>query len=236
LSSRPAVAALVCGGVLFTVSVARDAAAAPVVNGANVHVVLTSPTSCDVEAAYTIQVDRPEPIPFTLQTFDGTHVELVSVNGAAVASADLQHSGKTTIFSARPAVPGTLTTNVRYRVTQTSEWSYRCPIWLPAVPTARRPGGVAVQVELPAGVAVAGTTMPPLRRTQSGGVASLSHIPSFVRVPFLAPGEPRSGVTGWDVSRIVDVATIVVLLGSSLVWLALRERRRRRTPAVARGS
>jgi hypothetical protein len=221
-----------CGLALLACGVAEPVAAATVVRGAQVHVVLTSPTSCDVDAAYTIQTDRPGPVPFTLQTFDGTKVELSVANDAAVPASDLRQSGKTTVFSAQLQGAGTQSTTLRYRVTQAPAWAYRCPIWLPAVPTDGRPGTVRLEVEWPAGASITGSTLPPLQRAESRGSSSLSHIPAFVRVPYVGAGETRSALTGWDVTRVMDVATTVVLLGSSLVWVVLRERRRRRPPAA----
>jgi len=213
---------------------ATVANAAPVVRAARVHAVLTSPTACDVEAAYTIQADQPAPIRFTLQTFDGTQVELSAVNGAGVAASQVQPTGKTTVFSTQ-LTGGSQTTTLRYHVTQASEWAYRCPIWLPAIPTDGRPGAVSLQVEWPSGATLTGATLPPLRQTQTGGSSSLANIPAFVRVPYSAAGDPHPA-SSWDVTRVMDAATIAVLLGSSVLWLVVRERRRRRAPVVARGN
>ena len=224
-----------CGFALLACGVGAPVAAAPVIHGAQIEIVLTSPTSCEVDADYTIQIDRPGPVPFTLQTFDSTRVELSSVNGVPAAESDIQHSGKTTVFTAQFGAAATEHTRLRYRVTQGADWAYRCPIWLPAVPTDRRSGTVNLRVAWPGGASIAGTTLPPLQRTQTGGSSSLAHIPSFVRVPYLTAGETQSALSGWDVSRVVDAAATVFLAGASLVWLGLRERRRRRPPAVARG-
>jgi len=226
-------AAEVCAGAIVIGIAASGVDAAPVVRAARVHAVLTSPIACDVEAAYTIQTDQPARIPFTLQTFDGTQVELSAVNGAAAAGFMLQHSGKTTVFAAQLA-SGSHTTTLRYHVTQASAWAYRCPIWLPAVPTDGRPGTVGLQVEWPSGATLTGATLPPLQRSQAGGSSSLSHVPAFVRVPYAAASDAQSA-SSWDVTRVMDAATVGVLLGASLVWLVVRERRRRRASSPAQG-
>ena len=213
---------------------ATAANAAPVVRAARVHAVLTSPTACDVEASYTIQADQPASIRFTLQTFDGTQVELSAVNDATVTASLVQRTGKTTVFSTQ-LTGGSQTTTLRYHVTQASEWAYRCPIWLPAIPTDGRPGAVSLQVQWPTGATLTGATLPPLQDMQTGGSSSLANIPAFVRVPYAVAGDPHPA-SSWDVIRVLDVATVAALLGSSVLWLVVRERRRRRRPVVARGS
>jgi hypothetical protein len=225
-----------CGCALVVLTAAVRADGAPVVRAAQIHAVFASPTSCDVEAAFTIESDKPAAVPFSLQTFDGTRVDLSSANGAAVPASELQHVGTTTVWAAHPSGAGRVTTTLRYRATQSSEWAYRCPIWLPAIPTDGQPGTVRLQVEWPAGAVQTGSTLPPLSRTPAGGTSMLAHVPAFVRVPFVGAGESRSALTAWDVTRFMDVATVVTLLGASLVWLVVRQRRRRRTPAAARGS
>ena len=142
----------------------------------------------------------------------------------------LQHSGKTTVLSAQLAA-GSQTTTLRYHVTQASAWAYRCPIWLPAVPTDGRPGAVNLQVELPSGATLTGATLPPMQRSEAGGSSSLAHVPAFVRVPYAAQGRV-SIAPGEDVTRVMDAATVGVLLVASLVWVVVRERRRRRAPAL----
>ena len=224
------------GVALVAWSAAHTIDAAPIVRGAQVHVVLTSPTACDIDATFTIQTDRPAAVPFSLQTFEGARVELTSLNGLAVPAGDLQRSGRTTVFAVHLSGSGNETTALRYRVAQAPDWAYRCPIWLPAVPTDGRPGAVRLQFEWPTGASLTGRTLPPLSRSGTGGASSLSHVPAFVRVPFVVTGGSQLARRDWDLTAIMDAATLVALLAASLVWVAARGRRRGRAPDGARGT
>ena len=222
-------AAELCATAIVMGIAATGVDAAPVVRAARVHAVLTSPIACDVEAAYTIQTDQPARIPFTLQTFDGTQVELSAVNGAAVTAP------RSSTRARRPCCPRSWPPDrrqPRFAITSRRRQSGRIavPIWLPAVPTDGRPGAVSLQVEWPSGATLTGATLPPLQRTADGRVV-LARSCSRVRARAVCRSRQSEHAPGWDVTRVMDVATVGVLLVASLVWLVVRERRRRRAPA-----
>ena len=65
--------------------------------------------------------------------------------------------------------------------------------------------------------------MPTFRWEGDEGVATIGHLPAFVRVPYAMPGEPAP----WDINTIMDAASIVTLIGSTLIWARYRRRRAR---------
>jgi hypothetical protein len=62
--------------------------------------------------------------------------------------------------------------------------------------------------------------MPTLRWEGDEGVATIGHLPAFVRVPYAMPGEPAP----WDINAIMDGASIVTLAVATLVWWRRQKR------------
>jgi hypothetical protein len=51
------------------------------------------------------------------------------------------------------------------------------------------------------------------------GTITLGHLPAFVRVPYVLPGTPPP----WDIARVMDMVSVLTLVGASLTW-ARRQR------------
>jgi hypothetical protein len=186
------------------------AMAAPVLTAAEAVIRFTSSTQCEV--TLTLAVSGAAEVEHRLELLEGAHVELTSVAGAAAASSP-RTIGRTSALVLAPAKPGA-TYTIAYRVTQAPARPYRCPVWLPTAPADGRSRNVQLHVHVPAG-ARPGGTMPGFVWTGERGQATLGHLPAFVRVPFTAAGAQPS----WDVSRVMDVVTLLVLAGASGLWL-----------------
>jgi hypothetical protein len=96
-----------------------------------------------------------------------------------------------------------------YRAVQPAAREYRCPIWLPAVPTDSQSRAVRLDVDRPA-AAIPGPSMPGLDWTAAHGAATLGHIPAIARIPYAAPGEARP----LGVNSIIDALAIAVFAGA----------------------
>jgi hypothetical protein len=188
---------------------------APVLRSAVVEIRFVSPAICQV--ALTSAVDGATTVEHRIEIASGTQVELVNLRGGSMQGppADV---GRTRALIVRPA--GREYT-LDYRVSLPPDRAHRCPLWLPAAPADGRTRSVRIDVAIPEGTSPAGT-MPALAWTGALGTTTVGHLPSFVLVPFAAPGAPRP----WDVSRVVDATALITLVAASLAWL-LRSRSRR---------
>jgi hypothetical protein len=223
-----AVAALLVGSSL-------DALAAPVLRSAEINITIVSPTACDVAMTLTIDAEislqagdgvpgnasgappqETAPIDHRIEAFDGSRVELIEARGARQAG-DLRTIGRTRSLVLHV---GRSPYELRYRVRQPDDRRGRCPIWLPAVPTDGRSRAVRLEVTLPTGTRP-GSSMPALAWTSTRGVATLGHVPSFVRLSFA----PVDASLGWDVAAVMDAAAVAVVAAASGVWVWRRRRR-----------
>jgi hypothetical protein len=187
--------------------------AAPVLRAAEVRVVVTAPTTCEVWMRLTVQ--GASEIDHRIEAFEGSQIELAGVQ-AATRVGEVRTIGRTLSLLLETAdTPYEL----RYRVEQAPARRDRCPLWLPAVPTDGQSRAVRVQVELPPD-AVAGHSMPAFAWTGSSGSTSLRHLPAFVRIPYA----PAGGSPGWDISRAMDVVALVVFGVATAVWIRSRKR------------
>jgi len=200
------VVATLAAGVLTS----RPSVAAPVLTSAQANIRFASSVECEV--GLTLVVSGATEIEHRLELLDGASVELLEVRDATEARAP-RDVGRTRSLVLTPSVPGGNYT-FRYRVEQASARRHRCPLWLPTVPADGRTRAVRVEVDLPAGTVASGT-MPAFAWAGPHGVATLAHLPAFVIVPFAAEGSARP----WDVSRVMDAAAIVTLVGASTLWL-----------------
>jgi len=124
--------------------------------------------------------------------------------------------GRTQSLVVRPWQPSYA---FRYRSTQSEDRAYRCPIWLPAVPTDGLSRTVRVEVDLPSSVLPSGS-MPAMTWTGTHGTTILGHVPAFVRLPYAAQGEtPR-----WDIAQVMDAAAVAAFAGASALWIWRRRR------------
>jgi hypothetical protein len=185
----------------------RAAAAAPVLNSAEVRVAITSPISCEV--TMEISISGATDIDHRVESFEGSRIDLLEVHGARRTDA-VRTIGRTESLT---LAPGEGPYAIRYRAVQGDHRANRCPIWLPAVPSDGRPGVVHLSVEIPSGTS-AGTSMPAFAWNGERGEASLAHLPSVVRVPYYAAGVARP----WDLSRLMDAIALTVFVGATAIW------------------
>lgn len=187
-----------------------EARAAPLLQGADAAIRFESPTACTVVLSLTVSGGGE--IEHRLELMDSAATELLGLVGGRGVGAP-RDIGRTRALHVVPAAAGAAYT-LRYRVTQPVAHRFRCPIWLPTATTDGRSRGVQIAVTVPAGT-TASATMPAFTWTGPRGTAHLAHLPAFVIVPFFRPGEPRP----WDITRVMDLATIVSLVGATALWL-----------------
>jgi hypothetical protein len=192
---------------------ARAAAPPAVLRDADVEITVTSPTSCEVSMALT--VDGAREIDHRVQALDGAVIELVSTRGAGAVS-DVRTIGRTESLVLRP---DGATYEIRYRVRLPDDAAARCPIWLPAVPADGRSRAVGIRVQLPPG-ASPGHSMPRLDWTGPRGSARLAHLPAFVHVPYASDGQSPA----WTIGEAMDGVAVLVFAAGSAGW-AWRRRR-----------
>ena len=186
------------------------ALAAPVLREAEVQITFTSPTSCEVVIALT--VDGAAQVEHRL---DAEDAELIGMRGATQLSA-VRAIGRTQSLVLTPTGGAY---QFQYRVRVPDTFAYRCPIWLPTVPTDGQSKAVRIRVELPA-TASPGSSLPAFNWTGTKGAAVLGHLPAFVRVPYATGGEARP----WDIGALMDAATGIVFVGASVIWIWRRKR------------
>jgi hypothetical protein len=137
------------GAVLTACLLARpsDMVAAAVLRSADIRIVVTSPTSCEVTMALTI--DGASEIDHRIEAFEGGRVELIALRDAR-QQRDASLIGRTRSLVLRQEQPAY---ELRYRVQQPAARASRCPLWVPAVPTDGLSRDVSLQVELPPSMA-----------------------------------------------------------------------------------
>lgn len=189
---------------------ADSGVAAPLLREAEARITFTTPTSCEVALALT--AEGAGEIDHRVLADD---VELVAVQGARQVG-DIRGIGRTRSLVLSP---GQGPYEFRYRVRLAAERAYRCPVWLPAVPTDGLSRSVTIHVELPASTS-AGRSMPALAWTGARGEATLGHLPAFVHVPFGPDGDPPT----WDVGHAMDALSLIVLAGATGVWMWRRKK------------
>jgi hypothetical protein len=189
------------------VSASAAAIAAPVLRSADLQITVTSPTSCDVAVALTVE-GVPE-IEHRIEAFEGSRIEIVSIRGARQVG-DVRVIGRTRSLLLRPdqAAYG-----FHYRAVQPAARRHRCPIWLPTVPTEGRSRTVRLQIDLPPAM-LAGSSMPAFTWTGVHGAATLGHLPAFVRVPYTRAGEARQ----WGIGPVMDALAIAAFAAATAVW------------------
>jgi hypothetical protein len=179
------------------------------------------PVTCDVTASIALTLDHGGEIEQRLQRLDGSRVDLLEISGAEQV-APPRPIGVTDALSIRFPTAGNHRYEVRYRVTQPDEWAYRCPVWLPAVAADGRSRNVQIEVTLPSAARPVGGSFPTFEWDGATGRATLGHLPAFVRLPYVAPGEPRRPMR--DLGRMMELAALGVLLAGTVLWVARRRR------------
>jgi hypothetical protein len=188
-----------------------------VLRAADVSVKMAS-TTCEVTMSLT--VEGAEEIDHRI---DSTTIDLIEVSGAQ-AVGDRRTIGRTQSLVLRPTEaaarrPLQSGYRIHYVAMLPDDRSFRCPLWLPTVPTDGQSQAVAIHVEIPAG-AVPSDSMPLLRWAERKGEATLGHLPVFVHVPFT----PDGVAAPWSINQTIDTLTITVILGASLIWVWWRRR------------
>ena len=206
-STTLSVRALAWGCAAWAVA-AGQAQAAAVLTSAAATIEFRSPTACTV--ALTVSVSGAVEVEHRLALGSGAAVELAGIEGAdAVGPA--RDIGRTRAVVVRPRLSDY---TIRYAVMNPESDAYRCALWLPTVPADGRSRNVRLFVLLPTGTTPGGS-MPGFTWTGERGEATLGHLPAFVRVSFAAAGERPP----WDVSRVMDIVTLLVLAVASGLWL-----------------
>ncbi len=209
------------GCIAIFLSLPSAAFGTDVLQDARVRIAMTDPVSCDVTLSIGVALDVGRDIEQRLQRLEGSRVDLLGITGAAPA-APPRTIGVTEVLLIRFPNAGSHRYEVRYRVRQPDEWTYRCPVWLPAIAADGRSRNVSIEVTLPPGARPAGGSFPSFEWEDAAGRAILGHLPAFVRVPYMAPGEGSPAPR--DLGRMMDIAAIAVLLGGTAFWAARRRR------------
>ena len=184
------------------------AIAAGVLTAAEARIAFRSPTSCAV--TLTVSVSGAEEVEHRLALGPDTVADLAGIDGAD-AVGPTRDVGRTRALVVRPRQPSY---TIRYDVTNGENEPHRCALWLPTTPADGRSRNVHLHVQVPPG-ATPGGSMPGFLWTGERGETTLGHLPAFVRVSFAESGARPS----WDVSRVMDLVTLLVLAGASVLWL-----------------
>jgi hypothetical protein len=195
------------------VSVSAVVGAAPVLRSADVKITVTSPSSCDVTMALTI--DGGSDVDHRIASFEGSRIELGAIRGARQVD-DVRVIGRSQSLVLRPDAASY---EFGYRAEQSQGREHRCPIWLPAVPTDGRSRAVRIEVDLPS-AAIPAASMPAFTWTGGRGAATLGHVPAVVIVPYTPQGEAR----GWGIDSMMDAFAIALFAAATAAW-AWRARR-----------
>lgn len=213
-------------GLTLNLAAATPVAAAPLLRAAEVTVVMTGPASCEVRAVYTIEGSGAEAIEYRLQAPEGVDVDLLSVGGAPPPGGAVVRRGATLAYTW--SIPGEAAerSDLHYRVSL-PEAGYRCPIWLPAVPTDGLSRAIRLDVRLPDGAVPLGGSHPALAWRGNRGETTLGHLPSFVRVPHRTAEYAPRGLEAWNLARAMDVVALGVLAVVTALWVVRQNRRSR---------
>lgn len=198
-------------------SITADAQDTSRLRSAAVSAALTSARSCEVTMA--LETTTSGEVDHRLEAPAGTDVELVAVHGAETGST--RQIGSTRSLVVRPVSADSY--QIHYRVTQPAERAFRCPLWLPAVPTDGRPRAVTIKIALPEGSSPAGSSFPAFSWDAAGGTATLAHVPAFIRVPYAGSGTGEAAGL-LDIGRAMDAVAIALLALATAGWVWRRRR------------
>jgi hypothetical protein len=154
---------------------------------------------------------------------DAAQVELRQVIGAQPIG-DVRAIGRTQSLVLRPEQaparrPLEGVYQVNYRAQFADGREFRCPLWLPTIPTDGQSRTVSLKIDLPPG-SQPSDSMPTLDWTGGHGETTLGHLPAFVHVPFAPQGAPSA----WSIAQAMDALTLAVILGASAIWIWWRKR------------
>jgi hypothetical protein len=191
------------------------AEAAPLLRSAEVRVTIISPLVCEVLMTLAVD-DAAAEIDHRIEAFDGSRIDLVGLRGAGTVG-ERRTIGRTRSLVLRPLAR---TYTIEYRVSQPAARRHRCPLWVPVVPADGVSRAVSIEIDMPSGTRVS-ASMPVFSWTESRGVATMGHLPAFVRIPYHAEGQEPP----WEMARAMDLAALAFVVGATGLW-AWRRRRR----------
>ena len=205
----------------LVLAAAPGAAAADVLQQAQVRIALTDAVTCEVVVSFAVALDRPGNVEHRLQRLDGSRLDLIGVTGASHV-APVRSVGTTEALTLSFPAAGVHRYEVRYRVAQSEQWAYRCPVWLPTVAADGRSRNVEIEVVLPPDARPASGTFPVLRWEGRTGRTTLANVPAFLRLPYEAPSETRRPPA--DLGRLMDIAAVGMLIAGTALWIVRRRR------------
>lgn len=191
---------------------ASPGAAEPVLQRADIHVVMQSADACDV--TMRMVVDGAGPVDHRITASDDSQIVVAGVRGATQTQ-EIRAVGATRSLMLEPS---STEYEIAYTAAQPSA-GHRCPLWVPAAPADGVSRRVRITVALPPGTEAHGT-MPAFDWQEGIGTSTLGHVPAFVRVPFAGPGESMP----WDLAATMDTLTIAVFVVASGIWIWRRRR------------
>jgi hypothetical protein len=198
---------------LLAVAWPASSQAAPVLRSADIRIVIRTADTCDVSMAFAVTdggvLDHRIRVPD-----DHTSVDLQSIRGARAVQESRAIGRTRSLVLETGSQPYELAYSVRKTHTED-----RCPLWVPAAPADGVSRAVRISVELPAGMVAAGT-LPAFRWNGGTGIATLGHIPAFVRVPYTPAGES----SWWSVTTAMDALAVAVFAAASVLWMLRRRR------------
>jgi hypothetical protein len=201
----------VVSGVVLSTSLLlppSSAGAAAVLRSADIRIVVTSPTACEVTMALTI--DGAAEIDHRIEAFEGSGVELIALRHARQQH-DASVVGRTRSLVLRQDQPAY---ELRYRAQQPASRASRCPLWVPAVPTDGHSRAVRLYVELPPST-TAVDAMPAFVWAGNQGSTTLGNIPAFVRMAYTEAGDAAP----WNVRGSMDAIAVAVFVVASALWV-----------------
>jgi hypothetical protein len=209
--------------LVASICTAPIAGANPVLREANIEAAFTTPTSCDVRAAFTISGgSAAAPAEHRLYTGEGATVE--RLEGPAMDAPAAGSTRRLHVLHVALSGSGSDSYTLRYRVSQPGTHAYRCPVWLPTIPADGRSRGVRVRVVLPASASSGGGGFPALEwGPDGGGFATLGHVPALLHIPF-ASGDEGATAGSRDISRTMDTVALVALAAGMLAFVWRRKR------------
>jgi hypothetical protein len=184
--------------------------------------IVFSPGGCDVTSRFVVDTAEPAIVEHHLLV-TGTAAPRFVVLGAIVA--DTNVVGRTARVPVSLTGSGRNEYSVRYAVRLPAAARDRCPLLVPAAPTDGVSRAVQLEVEVPPESNRLPGEFPAFAWEGGRGAVTISHMPSFVRIPYVARGTPVTWRETIDVRRIVDVAALAIIGVSTLAWAALRRRR-----------
>lgn len=172
-----------------------------------------SPLRAFVEARYEF-VAVPDTLRLVAPRLDGLRIRVNEVTSSGRVLPFRSERGAILI----PIVPTgpALSVELRYEIREAG--AHRIPLFVPDAPAAASAGTVRIRLTGVAEHARLIDAFPRLTREPDGAtVATLANVPSLVRLP------PAEG--SWSTNRVADLAVIVLVAGSSLLWLLRRRSR-----------